>query len=462
LELSARRSGLSSLLLVAIAAGCAEPPSPIAGHNVVLVVVDALSAPHLGSYGSAEPTSPFIDTLARRSVLFEKAVSTASHTVPATISLLASAYPSRHQNQYFSQTRSFRRPESGARPMLSGSLPWMAELFQAAGYRSVAVTANPWIRERYGFARGFEEFHFLPASHPQPRAPLLNAVASEVFRSSGERPFFLYLHYMDVHNPYAPPAPYRERFTAGMHGRNLRSNGPMPGAAPADVAVTRALYDAEIRAFDDQLRGLYEQLVRSGLADSTLLVFTADHGEEFHQHGGLGHGWTLFEESLHVPLFFLHPALRDRAERIRFPVSGVDLLPTLLELVGEPVPEGLDGVSLAPLILRGKRPPEPERLIFSELGDIKAVRRGDRKLISSERRGGTHALGDSAFDLRVDPQEESALADASWPAEMRRALRQLHATTQASVAASTQNEGTPAGEPEAWFEDQLRVLGYIE
>lgn len=454
---------LSALLLFAGAIGCAEAPSPITGSNVLLVVVDALAAGHLGSYGYDKPTSPFIDSLARRSVLFESAISTASQTVPSTISLLSSTYPSRHENHYFSLTRSFRRPESGVRPMIKDSTPLMAELFRAAGYRTVAVSANPWIRERYGFARGFDEFHFLPASHEQPRAPLLNAAARAVFRASNERPFFLYLHYMDVHNPYSPPARYREQFTAGMRGRNLRSNGPMPDASAPDVAVTRALYDAEIRALDDWLKQLHEELVQSGLADSTLLVFTSDHGEEFHQHGGLGHGWTLFEESVQVPLFFLHPALRARAARVREPVSGVDLLPTLLELVGLPIPEDLDGESLAPLILRGERPRSEERLLFSELGDVKAVRSGNRKLISSARRNGTHAWGMSAFDLRTDSEERSALTQPAWQQPMEEALLRLHASTRASIAASTRRDPGDSEEPrEEWFEDQLRALGYVE
>jgi arylsulfatase A-like enzyme len=115
---------------------------------VVLVVVDALSAAHLGSYGYDRPTSPFIDSLARRSVLFENAVATASHTVPSTLSLLTSTYPSRHENQYFPLTRSFRRPEAGVRPQIPERLPSLAALFRAGGHHTVAVTANPWIRER--------------------------------------------------------------------------------------------------------------------------------------------------------------------------------------------------------------------------------------------------------------------------------------------------------------------------
>jgi arylsulfatase A-like enzyme len=268
---------------------------------------------------------------------------------------------------------------------------------------------------------------------------------------------------MDVHNPYTPPEPWRSQFTQGLRGRVLRRNGAAPDATPADVAVTRARYDGEVRAFDENLKRLYEQLRRAQLLDSTLVVFTADHGEEFHEHGGLGHGWTLFEETVHVPLFFSHPSLRANARRVSAPVSSVDLLPTLLELVGLPTPSGLDGRSLAPVVLGREAEPASDRLLFAELGDVKAVRRGQHKLISSVRPGGRKTPTTRAFDLASDPAEALPLQAAPWAALMHSQLEKRHAATRRAISASGQLPSEDPGEAsEPWFEEQLRALGYVE
>jgi arylsulfatase A-like enzyme len=437
--------------------GCGAPP---AGPNVVVVVVDALRADHLGCYGYARPTSPFVDGLAERGVLFEAAVSASSHTVPATLSLLTATYPRRHGNQFFPETQSFRAPKRRVRPQLPEALTPAAERFRAVGYRTAAVVANPWLDPRYGFDRGFEHYRYVAKSADEsdhPSAASVNEEAERLLRSwldGGNRSapgFFLYLHYMNTHNPYQAPQRYRDRFVSG-DGRYVYRNGPVEELAREDLEHTRAWYDAAIRGLDDQIRDLFQMLERLDLAGSTLVVFTADHGDEFHEHGGLGHGITLYQEVVRVPLLFVHPDLREHARRIRVPVSTVDVLPTVLEWVGADPPEGLDGISLWPWIVGAGQPPA-DRALVSELGNLKAVRLGPHK--------GIQARSDAAariFDLAADPGERRPLAaDAPWAAPLRSALSGL-----LGAAGADELSPAPPSPEEERLEEQLRALGYLE
>ncbi len=456
---SARCLRLALAAGAAALAGCASrgAPAPAAGANVVIVLVDALRADHLGCYGYALPTSPFIDQLAARGILFERARSTASQTVPSVLSLWTSAYPSRHGNQYFAQRNSFRLDESRSRPRVPDDLALIAEDFARLGYATGAVVANPWLHPDFGFARGFERYVYLPAGVakgiPPPLGRQVNDAALGLLEEWKARRFLLYVHYMDVHNPYRPPEPYRSQFVGALEGTYSYVNGWLPLLKPADVAFTRAHYDGGIRALDDFVRELVGRLDALGLTRNTLVVFVADHGDEFQDHGGMGHGWTLYEEMVHTPLLLVHPGLGP-ARRIGTMVSLVDLLPTLLELTGAPVPPGLDGVSLAPLILGSQPSPRP-RALFSELGDVKAVRVGDRKLIRTSR--GTEQ--EDAFDLAADPGEQHPVTEhPPW----REALA---AELGGFLARGTSGNVTPVARPDAaprpLLDEQLRALGYV-
>jgi arylsulfatase A-like enzyme len=453
-----RASTLRLLTLALACASCAPDTAPVRGANVVVVLVDALRADHLGCYGYALPTSPFLDELARDGVVFERAVSAASQTVPSVLSLWASVYPSRHGNQYFARKNAFRVGPNRTRPRVPEQLPLMAEMFQRRGYATGAVIGNALLHPDYGFARGFDRYLNLPAQqrlNVLPRGQDVNRAAFTLLEEWRERPFLLYLHYMDVHSPYQPPEPYRREFVGSLRGMYSYVNGLFPILRPEDVAFTRALYDAGIRGVDDVVHELVVALRSNGLADSTLLVVTADHGDEFHEHGGMGHGWTLYQEVLHVPLVFVHPRLTRAATARRFPgpVSLVDVLPTLLELTGGEVLSGLDGVSLAPLIVGAEAEGEnPPRALFSELGDMKAIQKGERKLIRSMRQG-EH---DEAFDLQADPREQQPGAPA-WRQELATELSAFleHAPPPLPAPA----EDAPV---DPRLEEQLRALGYAE
>ncbi len=439
-----------------------EGRGPLKEPSLLLVVVDTLRADHLGCYGHARPTSPFLDSLAERSVLFEDVTSASSHTVPAVLSLLSGLHPHRHGNQYFPETNSLRAPRPRVRPLVPRGVALLAEELRAARFATAAVVANPWLRAEYGFARGFDDYRALHGREwtAHPGGEEVNAVAGELLERFRGRRFFLYLHYMEPHAPYDPPPGPRELLAGGLEGENVYRAGPAPGLRPEDLRFMHALYEAEVRAVDDRLRELAAQLEARGLAGSTLLVIAGDHGEEFHEHRGLGHGYTLYEEVTRVPLLFSHPDLPGTPRRVRAPVAGVDLLPTLLELAGLPVPTGLDGRSLAPLVLGGEAAAEPpaERPLLSELGNQAALRRGAGKLLRWRAPGGR----EDAFDLSRDPGEARPLPEpegAAWRAALSAELAaflRVEAGPEGSAAAAE------PGPPEPELEQRLRALGYVE
>jgi arylsulfatase A-like enzyme len=327
------------------------------------VVIDTLRADHLGAYGYERPTSPTIDGLATRGVVFTRATSPSSWTKPAVGSLFTSRLPSEHG------AVGFGRP-------LDGKLPTLAEALRDAGYHTVGFSGNfVHVNREAGFARGFDVFEqisrrttdedalieFRVGDGPAvplraPRADELTDVVLEGLPPAQGAPLFLYVHYMDPHSGYEAPEPFRRRFL-----RDIGVDEETPPATSdhvADLALTRAqldagervrleaLYDAEIAYVDSELARLLRGLEERGYAEDAVVVVTADHGEEFGDHGGWFHGLTLYGEVLHLPLVLTD--LRERAEPVRRdePVDLLDLAPTLLALAGADPPADMRGREL--------------------------------------------------------------------------------------------------------------------
>ena len=307
--------------------------------------------------------------------------------------------------------------------------------------------ANPWLRPAFGFDRGFEQYVLLEPrpEETHPRGVRVNEEAMRQLsrlRDSGQR-FFLYLHYMDVHGPYRPAPDPRAALTAGLEGQDVYRIGPLPDADARDVEYTKALYDACIRELDERVHELLEGLRTLGLDENTLVVFTSDHGEEFFEHGGMGHGRTLHEEVIRTPLLFHGPGIP--ARRISLPVSSLDLLPTLLELLATPWETRFDGLSLASWILTGEQPPDTGlRALPSELGEVKAVRIGSRKLIRSHR---SEPPQDQLFDLSGDPYRAAAARVARAGRPRGRPSRAGRAGRRPRGPASRRRARTPARSP---------------
>ncbi len=308
--------------------------APAARPNVVLIVVDTLRADHLTPYGYARDTSPEIARhLAARGMTFEKAYAQAPWTLPSAASYLTSRYPG--------------ELVSGAQGSfgLPAEIPTLAERLRAAGYATAGYIANPTLHPGNGFDRGFDTFYGPPGTLDSMNlhADELNRRVRPWLRTRGAEPFFLYLHYIDPHDPYETPmtgggrSPYFPEYRGPISGEFVHGiyAGSIPLADPEnDVRQVIALYDSEIHYVDARVGELLAGIDSAVLAE-TLVVLTSDHGEELHDHGGWKHGQTLYEEQIRVPLIARWDGRIAPGSRLAGAVRLLDLVPTLLAAAGE-------------------------------------------------------------------------------------------------------------------------------
>lgn len=435
---------------ILVLAACAPPPP----SNVVLIVVDTLRADHLGLYGYPRETSPAIDAWGRRAAVFDRAVSTSPWTLPSFGSIFTGRLPAEH-----GAGRHVRGTGSG-RTALSDTVPTLAEALRAHGMQTAAIVGNPFLRPRFGIARGFDSYDY----QAQRTAGEIVGRALSWIDDQGEKPYFLFLHFMDPHLPYRPPEGARGRFTAEPHPpmptlKKIRQGiGDMTGA---DRQLYQDLYDEEIAYLDDSLGALF-QAFEGDLREGRLLVLlTADHGEEFFDHGGFEHGHTMFQELLRVPLLIRGPQIA--AGHRDDPVSVVDLMPTILEAVGyekgggrsvtDLEPESLDGLSLWPLLQRGRglgdRRLLAEGMLYGK--PRQALIDWPLKLVYRPRTGSR-----SLFDLSRDPGELHDLA-----ADRPQATERLLAILEERRASLTEPTGREVP-LDASTRDELEALGYLQ
>ncbi len=415
--------------------------------NIVLVSIDNLRADHLGSYGYARNTSPRLDALAKRSTLFENHISPSAWTLPAHMSLFTSMYPSYHGLTMEADPWNLRRWTGTlsdgvaalrlrvlGRPVRYGpafqlnrlrpGLRLLPEELKAAGYRTGAFVSGSFLSRRNGFDRGFDRFVNSPENTPAHRQ---NEAALGWLADKPGSPFFLFLHYYDLHHtlksegipraeryPYDCPGPSQKEFLSSLPGDfEARFTGMPPSrmqsVPPEERRWIVGLYDGCIKRVDSDLGQFLSGLKSLGLYDSTLLIVTADHGEEFWEHGSWGHGRQLFQELIHTPLLIKTPRQKDGL-RVRSVTSGVDILPTLMEEAGlTPSPQlqaQMQGSGLHPL--ESERPVGP---VFSERDYQSAARAvitpdGWKRIVSFEKRR------TAMFDLINDPKEKNDLSPA--------------------------------------------------
>ncbi|HLK32480.1 MAG TPA: sulfatase, partial [Terriglobales bacterium] len=340
----------------------AAPGSP----NVLVIVVDTLRADHLSTYGYSRPTSPNISRIADQGVLFENAMSSSSWTLPSHASMLTGRYPHDHRARFIDSTLTLRYPTVG-------------EVFQRLGYRTAGFSASTYFfSRRTGLGRGFihfeDDFESPASAFPQTyygerlekllyrlhlandrigrrNARQINQHALRWMESGHRHPFFAFLNYYDVHDPYLPPEPYLHRYTRLPHPA-----GPIPMAwdwfaslTPRQRQGEMDAYDGAVQYVDTELGEFFRQLHQSGLDKNTLVVITSDHGEEFNEHGFMDHLNALYRELIHVPLIFWEPGRLPQGIRIATPVSTVSLPATLLDLVHNNDAGPIPGISLAKL-----------------------------------------------------------------------------------------------------------------
>ncbi len=447
-------------------------PPPV---NVILVSLDTLGADHLSSFGNIPQVSPHLDEALARSFSFRRAYAQYPNTPVSHASIFTGLYPRRHglyetNPQLHSET--------------------LANVLAARGYATVAITEDAYVSSDFGFDHGFDWYDNGVSKTVDADDKTLGN-ASDTFAKAREwlatyaddTPFFLFVHTYEVHAPYTPrdaeaqaltqaidpgyQGPFEKSYPCGLwelaHNTGVR---PVP---QRDLDHLPALYAAEINYLDRLVDAFLTYLSGLPIAGRTLVVLTADHGEEFGAHGKLGHGETLYNHALHVPLGFLWPA-KIKPGRSDTPVQLVDLMPTILDLIGIAVPPNLDGASLAQAIL-GRAQDVPRRPVFSELhtafGDCRRLHLRDQCLVDRT------AVQTDRFKFMTSkiPEFEMLYDLVSDPGETRDVLAQ-HPVEAAALRALVRQYGsagssgvfTPGTTPQMddVTREQLRALGYVQ
>lgn len=416
---------------VRIEGGPAEPPAQpdLARdrYNVLLVLFDTLRADHTQPYGTQVET-PHIAALAARGTTFLEAYSNASWTAPSVTSLLTSLYPSAHGVEGSPALHEEQRSVTRLHP----SLPYLPEILREQGYATLGTFGNSMFSPDFGYGRGFDRVfayardaaYFETFATPDARADhLWDEAIAPFLGETTERPFFVFVHELDPHSPYEPPPLFCERYCAGEKGDLdpftifQQQNERRAPLEPEQLEYLASRYDGEVAAMDRFLGRLLERLAERPGAERTLVVFTSDHGEGFAEHGSLGHGDSLFDELLRVPLVFSLPGVVAADHRVRGPVELVDVPPTILDLLGVKPPSVAQGRSRLAELAGWETPvvatPVFARSQLYRMYSRDSVRLGRWKLIrrnrsDSHRRRRTHEL----YDLERDPDErENRWAD---------------------------------------------------
>ncbi len=459
-----------------------------APENVVLISVDTLRADHLHCYGYHRETSPVLDRLAREGAMFRQAVSSTSWTIPAHMALFTSQYNGVHAVVDYNDRLDEKRKT------IAESLK--EEGFVTAGFYSATVL-NPSL----GFDQGFDYYincssvaekvnMFLNENAPggiedfdpdqtedllekfREREDLWNLCRFDVTgprivkkvrdwldKHKGER-FFLFIHFWDPHFHYFPPPPFDTMFDPGYSGEMTGQNELMhPDMDPRDLEHVVALYDGEIRWTDKNIGLVLAKLEEMGVYDRTMVIVTSDHGEEFYEHGNKGHGKTLYEESVMVPLIFRHPGIIPSEGVISRQVRTIDVAPTILDALGlAKNPEAM-GKSLLGLMRKGRG---KERSAFMSLMwkgmSLLGLRTGRGKLVHDMKAGFFEC-----YDLENDPGETGSLHLKNPLCNPLLEKFYVESENIVHIRNSIPHSvEQPDVEINPFFREQLRALGYID
>ncbi|MEW6746151.1 MAG: sulfatase [Planctomycetota bacterium] len=422
--------------------------------NMILVSLDTLRADHLSAYGYNRPTSPFLEELARRGVLFEDASSPAAYTLPSHVTMLSGQFPTVH-----SVEEVWDHIEKPRTRLLS-------ETLRDHGYRTAAFAGGMLVHSSYGFEHGFDRY--------SDRDPLIHDDLTAVLHwidSSRHSPFFLFVHTYGIHDFVTTPelaAQFHEPGTSRLEGHSYPEWGVVDvreGATAEDRRYVTDLYDAAVAHADAFVRKIAEHLDQLGLAERSLFIVTSDHGKELLDRGVLAHGHSLYSEITRVPLIMCGPGILPR--RVRDPVSVADIAPTLLDELGFDIPEEVQGRSLLPFLRGGSQPPRP---VFAETVRPPfhkyALRDSSLTLVRNDLIEGSDWLGEKArelYDRQRDPAERSDLYGTQrGSSELDKYLEDL--VQGLRRVRSVLDQRPRPGEPKALREDVLESLkqaGYV-
>ncbi len=428
------RAGLGALILVL--ASCQSPSKksvtgegamPARRLNLVLVTIDTLRADRLGCYGYSQIETPNLDKLAQRGVLFENAVAQAPLTAPSHASMFTGTYPTLHKVR---DTGGFILPPSSTT---------LAEVLQQQGWDTAAFVGASVLKKGFGLNQGFAVYddrmpkpgaQDAAVEFPERRAGEVVDRAIQWLDGLTRQPFFLWVHLFDPHAPYDPPAPFRERYS----GRP---------------------YDGEVAYTDQQVGRLLEAVARKSPPENTLIAALSDHGESLSEHGEYTHGVFLYDVTLRVAFLMAGPGV-PRDLRVKPQARTIDLLPTLLELLGTRAPEGVQGASLAPAFA-GRSAPATEsyaETLFPKINlgwaELRAVRTDRWKYIRAPK--------PELYDLAQDPGETRNVV-ASYAKEAAELEAKLKAAAGSGGGQGSEKVRTVMVDSRTM--EQLRSLGYL-
>lgn len=386
--------------------------------NILLITIDSLRADHLQCYGYDRPTSPNIDALAAQGVLCEKMFCSALPTQPSYTTLYTGQHPITHNVV-----------AHGGKVALSRQSPFLPETLLAQGYTTCAV--DNLMRERLWYGRGYE-YYIDPSLRRSlfftVTAEELNARAIPWMRAHADEPFFLCMHYWDVHYPYTPPAAYRDRFYQGnpTDPSNHSLDGwdhPIgaiardtwlrtPKGPITDADYVTALYDQELCSLDAGIGQLVGALDELGLAEQTIVMLIADHGESMTEHNVFYDHYGLYDCTLRIPAIVRWPGHLPAGTRIPHLLQHHDIAPTLLEAAGVPIPAAMDGRSFW-TILGGDTSTAGRKQIISLECTWQAawsLRTDTHKLIVNRDADASGLPPRELYDLLADPDEVHNLA----------------------------------------------------
>lgn len=349
--------------------------------NVVLINIDSLRADYIGSYGNSKKLTPFLDSLFAKGVVFENAITPAYLTFQTNGAIFSGIYPSQNNVTTWYTT-------------INENLTLLPGILKLNNYKTTALV-NPSMWEYFGWAKQFDKYTIDPNLHNIVEEK--NMVARYI--TNAQSPFFFFWHIYDVHQPYLIP---EIGMFPGEYGGQFEANkkewipekqtkldwyysdtSALEGVRAVkitdeDRTYLKASYESGIKNVDQQLQFFFESIQNSAMFKDTLFIISSEHGDDMNEHGYIFHR-DLYDVNIHVPLVFIHPSLKP--QRIKSPVSSLDILPTVLGILNIPISQNIEGVDLSPIFKGGVA--DPDRSIFSERPpfDEYSVRKGDWKYI---------------------------------------------------------------------------------
>ena len=429
--------------------------------NVVVVVIDTLRADKLRPFNpQTRVKTPAIDQFASDGAVFELAQAPENWTKPSVASILTGLHPQTHQ-------------QKTGDAALPSSAELLSEHLQGEGFATGGFIANGYVSDRFGFDQGWDDYTNYIREEKSTEAKDVFDDAGNWIEAHKDGRFFAYIQTIDPHVPYDPPGKYLQMYDPSEYAGQIRPrmtgdllekakrNPPQVVFDASDKRRLEALHDGEITKHDHFFGAFLERLSALGLANDTLIVVTSDHGEEFDDHGSWGHGHSVYQELLHVPLMFRLPNRVPAGTKVGEAVSTLDISATVTDLLGVPAMAHNEGHALVGLML-GEAPSQPA-VAFSDFQD-------DRRVITTGRwklilRGN---LTSTMFDLVADPMEKNQLDASAFPIGRRYSrmlLGQfLGASDRGDWLSADQKGGTQLerenAEMDDTIRDQLRALGY--